>query len=80
MATACVVMYSASQEGDHEQGEQSNKMLFSLADYPLVDSHGGSETLESFAEQIVMNTNSFVDETVVQVVDGSPPAPSSCPS
>jgi len=37
------------------------------------------ETVGLFVEQVVVNGNCFVDEPVVQVVDGSPPAHSSCP-
>jgi len=81
VVTACAMTCSASQEGDPEQIEQTNDTL-SLAEYPLevsqeelLEEQQSEETVES--EQVIVNTDRFVDEPVVQVVDGSPLAHSS---
>jgi len=81
VVTACAMTCSASQEGDPKQVEQTNDNL-SLAEYRLEVSQEDlleeqQETAES--EQVVVNTDHFINEPVVQVVVSSPPAHSSCP-
>jgi len=61
---------------DELRGPEDCALQRQLKEFEMLEDE---ETVGLVVEQVVVNGKCFVDEPVVQVVDGSPPAHSSCP-